>query len=211
VPPRILRIGVQRLDAFERLLERRQDRAQLVDLGLRRRRQERARAVEIGIEALDHLPVGEVSRGRLGALLGGRPEGEQTDDPDREPNRGEEAEHADSARQHQADDDSRDADQPDRDRSLRCAVLQAGVEALTLTPGGRAGGAVTLIGAAHHLIGAADRQVDFLARPLGLLETRVRAIEDPAELVGVHLLSIGVSGETPPSSLPWFTPSARAM
>ena len=67
---------------------------------------------------------------------------------------------------------------------------QAGVEPLPFAPRGFADGAVALVQLPHHAVGA---------------------FNDPIETLCGHLLSSGVSGEGPPSSLAWFTPSARAI
>jgi hypothetical protein len=136
-------------------------------------------------------------------------EGEQRGDPDRQPDRGKEAEHAD--RDHQPDDDRDDADQADGDADAGEAAAEVGIEPLPLAAGGLARGPAALIGAAQDDVGVADRPVDLLARPLGALEAVVGALENPAEFGWVHLLSIGVNGEAAPSSLAWFTPSARAI
>jgi hypothetical protein len=46
-----------------------------------------------------------------------------------------------------------------------------------------------------------------------LLRDSIEAGDGPLNLVGnfAHFASIGVSGETEPSSFAWFTPSARAI
>ena len=61
-PARVLSIRIERLDPSQRLAQRRQGRADGVDLRLRRWREALAGAVQIGIEALDHLAVRQVGR-----------------------------------------------------------------------------------------------------------------------------------------------------
>ena len=70
----------------------------------------------------------------------------------------------------------------------------------------------------------AETRVQAPAFPLRGFASRSAALVEPLgdpieagnrmfDFVGdvAHLASIGVSGEVEPSSLPWFTPSARAM
>ena len=56
-----------------------------------------------------------------------------------------------------------------------------------------------------------DQVIARADRVMAQLDNRDGAGDDGIELVRVHLLSSGVSGDTAPSSLPWFTPSARAI
>ena len=68
---------------------------------------------------------------------------------------------------------------------------EAGVEPLPLAPRGLAHRAAALVERAHHAVGARD--------------------DRSKRSVGRHLPSIGVNGEAAFSSLPWATPSARAI
>ena len=100
-PTRVLRIRIEVVDAFQRLLERRQDPADRIDLRSGGRGQRRPLPIKIGIETLDHLAVGQVCGRRGGIALAARHETEQSGDADRNSDRREEAEHAD--RLHETD------------------------------------------------------------------------------------------------------------
>ena len=146
-----------------------------------------------------------VQRPQAGSRLDGKHRG----NADGEADCREEAEHPD--RHNQADDDRRQADQPNRDANPFRAVGKVGIEPLPLALCRGANRSAALVGAAHDVVGAGDRPVDLRADLLRLREALIGALEDPAEFVGVHLLSIGVNGEVAPSSLAWFTPSALAI
>src|SRR4029078_1607157 len=125
--------------------------------------------------------------------------GKTADAADGEANGGQEAEHADAARKDEAEDDRRDTDDADGDRDLRGSALQVRVEPLPLAPSRSPDRAAALVDAAHDVGSVIDRAIDLLARLRRPLEAVVRALEDPAEFVGVHLLSIGISGDAVPS------------
>ena len=140
---------------------------------------------------MDHLSIGKVGgRRRETAHLGRRRDGQHGGHPDRKPDRGKEAEHADG--QDQADDDRCQADQADADADALEAAGKVGVQPLALTPGGIANRAAALVDLPRDPVEPGDCPFDLI------------------RLVA-HLASSGVSGELAPSSLPWFTPSARAM
>ncbi len=158
---------------------------------LRRRGQGAARPVKIGIEALDHRAVGKVrGRRRRGDRVAPAPRDQHRGDGCGHQQRGEEAEHAD--RLDEADQDRRKPDDGGRDPDAQDGPAGAGVEPLPLAPGGGANRAAAFVDGARDAIEPSDRPVD-LVGDFG------------------HFASMGVSGEAAPSSLAWFTPSARAI
>ena len=188
-PPRVLCRGIIVGHPGERLAQRRERGAECVDLGLRRGGQCRARAEQEAVEAIDHRRVGQVGLDRRThhrrAATGGDNSADQ--------------EHADQHRQHQPHHPDR-IDHPDHDRRKHhqrnhhrdplYRPPEPGIEPLPLAP---------------------RRIAD---RAVARVEPR-RDIVKPRDCLGdsrvAHLLSIGVNGELAFSSLPWATPSARAI
>ena len=189
--PRVLRVRIECFDTLQRLPERRQDGADRVDLGLRRSGQGPAGAIQVGIEALDHLAVRQIGRGRGDVRSADGVKASSAATPIARPT---------AARKPNMPIGMNKPttmvmmliDQTATPTRLD-AVAEVGVQPLPLAPRRIANRAVALIESAA--------------------STRIEPRDRSFDLVGYSqsFASIGVNGDVAPSSLPWFTPSARAI